>query len=219
MNAKWMWVTVLAAVIAPLAQAQQTCANGIRVEGAITDPTGAVIPGAQVKSASGERTTTDITGRYMLPCVRSGSTTLAVEAEGFAPGTIHASAPLGQSAHVNLQLTVAGVQTEVQVGDDATAMDADHGVGTQTLNSADVQLLADDPDDFLRELQALAARGGGIPGAATITVDGFQNGSALPPKGSIASIRVNPDMFSPEYERASRSSRSLVRPHSMERCS
>jgi len=202
MNAKWMWVTVLAAVIAPLAQAQQTCANGIRVEGAITDPTGAVIPGAQVKSASGERTTTDITGRYMLPCVRSGSTTLAVEAEGFAPGTIHASAPLGQSAHVNLQLTVAGVQTEVQVGDDATAMDADHGVGTQTLNSADVQLLADDPDDFLRELQALAARGGGIPGAATITVDGFQNGSALPPKGSIASIRVNPDMFSPEYERA-----------------
>jgi hypothetical protein len=125
-----------------------------------------------------------------------------VEAEGFAPGTIRASAPLGQSVHVNLQLALAAVQTDVQVGDDATAMDADHGVGTQTLNSADVQLLADDPDDFLRELQALAARGGGMPGAATITVDGFQNGSALPPKGSIASIRVNPDMFSPEYERA-----------------
>ena len=35
-----------------------------------------------------------------------------------------------------------------------------------------------------------------------MTVDGFRNGSVLPPKGSVSSIRVNPDMFSPEYERA-----------------
>jgi hypothetical protein len=32
-----------------------------------------------------------------------------------------------------------------------------------------------------------------------ILVDGFQNGSALPPKSSIASIRINPDLFSAEY--------------------
>ena len=33
-----------------------------------------------------------------------------------------------------------------------------------------------------------------------IMVDGFQNTSALPPKSSIASIRVNPDPYSPVYE-------------------
>jgi hypothetical protein len=33
-----------------------------------------------------------------------------------------------------------------------------------------------------------------------ITVNGFQNASALPPKSAIASIRVNPDLFSSEYQ-------------------
>src|SRR6202041_1692292 len=41
---------------------------------------------------------------------------------------------------------------------------------------------------------------GGDPSAAVITVDGFQNGSALPPKSSIAAIRVNPDLFSAQYQ-------------------
>ena len=61
--------------------------------------------------------------------------------------------------------------------------------------------MADDPDDFKRQLQVLAATSGGAPGQAIITVDGFQNSSTLPPKSSIASIRVNPDMFSAEYDR------------------
>src|SRR3984885_15128378 len=59
---------------------------------------------------------------------------------------------------------------------------------------------SDDPDDFRRELQALAAGGGGPSGNALVTVDGFQNSSALPAKSSIASIRVNPDLFSSEYQ-------------------
>jgi Carboxypeptidase regulatory-like domain len=203
MNKNWKRAAMLAVMLVPsLSLAQQTCGSGIQIDGTITDPAGAVIPGATVQAASGERTTADATGHYVLPCAHAGSTTLMVEADGFAPGTARAAAQLGGVAHINLQLAIAAVQTDVQVGEDVTAMDADHGVGTRTLTTQDVQLLADDPDDFLRELQALASRGGGIPGAATITVDGFQNGSALPPKGLIASIRVNPDMFSPEYERA-----------------
>ena len=48
----------------------------------------------------------------------------------------------------------------------------------------------------------MAAGGGGVPGGAIITVNGFQNGSPLPPKASIAEIRINPDPFSSQYERA-----------------
>ena len=68
------------------------------------------------------------------------------------------------------------------------------------LGTQEVQRLSDDPDEFLRELQSLAAGGGGPSGSALVTVDGFQNGSTLPPKSSIASIRVNPDLFSSEYQ-------------------
>ncbi len=63
-----------------------------------------------------------------------------------------------------------------------------------------MQQLADDPDDFLRQLQTLASTVGAD--TATFMVDGFRNASALPPKGSIASIRINPDIFSPEFESA-----------------
>lgn len=178
--------------------AQEPCHQGRRVEGVVSDSTGALIAGARVQ-AGGESSTTDAAGHFALVCVSESSNSITAQADGFAPG----SADLGREAtHIEIQLQVAHVETDVVVGDDATAIDADHGTGTRTLGSQDVRRLADDPDEFLRELQALAAAGGGIPGSALITVDGFQNASALPPKGSIASIRVNPDMFSAEYERA-----------------
>jgi hypothetical protein len=59
--------------------------------------------------------------------------------------------------------------------------------------------LADDPDDFLRQLQTLAAASGGSGGLPVITVDGSQMNSGLPPKNSIAFIRINPDLYSAEY--------------------
>jgi hypothetical protein len=92
------------------------------------------------------------------------------------------------------------VETDVLVSVDATATDEGRGDGTITLDAKQVQQLADDPDDFLRQLQLLASTEGGDPNSPMIRVDGFQNGSALPPKISIASIRVSPDLFSSEYQ-------------------
>ena len=185
-----------------LIAAQQPCTRGFSVEGNIRDTTGAVIPNAQVQTTDGKSTSTDSAGHFLLLCVPETSTTVTAQADGFAPGTATTIRQSNAVAHVDIQLQVARVETEVEVGDDATAMDTDHGAGTRSLNTQDVRQLSDDPDDFLRELQSLAASGGGMPGLALVTVDGFQNASALPPKGSIASIRINPDMFSAEYESA-----------------
>ena len=182
--------------------AQQPCTQGFSVEGIIRDTTGAVIPNAQVQTPDGESASSDSAGHFMLHCLPGTSATITAHADGFAPGTTTTATQSNTVAHVEIQLQIARVETDVEVGDDATAMDADHGAGTRSLNTQDVQRLSDDPDDFLRELQSLAASGGGMPGLALVTVDGFQNSSALPPKGSIASIRINPDIFSAEYERA-----------------
>ena len=183
-----------------IAMTQQPCSTGVRIEGTISDPTGALVAGAQVRSTDGGETTTDGAGRFLLPCVPSATASIMVQAEGFAPITAQARAPLGGTAHLNLRLTIASVQTDVQVSSDASGVDPDTGTDTITLTRTDVQRLPDDPDDFLRLLQQLAAASGGDPNAARIKVDGFQNGSALPPKSSIASIRVNPDLFSSQYE-------------------
>ena len=193
-------VSLLAVMTSSFALAQNQCSNGISVEGIITDPSSAVIAGAHVQAASGESTVTDTTGHFLLRCLPANRTTITVLAQGFAPGTAGISKKQGLLARVNLQLEIARVNTEIRVGDDPTAPDAGRGAATATLNSKRVQQLADDPDDFLRELQTLAASGGGDPSAATVVVDGFQNASALPPKNSIASIRIDPDTFSPQYE-------------------
>jgi hypothetical protein len=193
----WLKCLVFAGALIPwLASAQQTCTNGIRVEGTIADPSGAAIPGAQVQIASGEKATTDATGHYMLPCVSGGSVVLAVQAPDFANGTIRARGRVGETLRVNVQLAIASVQTDVQVSGDSGI---DSGGATTTLDTKAVRGLADDPDDFLRQLQVLAAESGGDPTQAIIMMDGFQNPGALPPKSSIASIRINPDLFSAKY--------------------
>jgi hypothetical protein len=101
----------------------------------------------------------------------------------------------GRVTHADFQLALAAVQEDVQVNGD-TGSDNGRGVGTTVLDTKQVQQLADDPDDFLSQLQALAAAGGGPPESALVVVDGFQNGSVMPPKSAIASIRINPDLFS-----------------------
>jgi hypothetical protein len=179
---------------------QRPCTTGVSIEGTVTDPTGAMISKALVAAASGEMTTTDAIGHYLLPCVRSGLVTVVIQADGFTSAKTTANRKPGGSAHFNFRLTIARVETTVQVAGDATAMDSDHGVGTKILNTETVQMLADDPDDLQRQLQVLAASGGASGGTAMITVDGFQNESALPPKSSIASIRINPDLYSSEFE-------------------
>ena len=191
---------VCTAILLPsTALAQRNCSQGLRVAGTITDPTGAVISGADIQ-VDVAQATTDASGHYVVPCVPATSVTVTAKAAGFAQAVAHAHAQAGSTARVDLQLAVAEVHTDVQVGDEPAVMNPDRELGAMTLNTHDVRQLADDPDDFLRELQMLASVAGGTPASATIRVDGFQNGSSLPPKSSIASIRVSPDFFSAEYQ-------------------
>jgi|GEM_PF-1105409 hypothetical protein len=184
----------------PSGFAQQPCSNGVHVDGTVTDPTGALILGAQVQ-AGGQTTTTDAAGRFLLPCVPANMGTVVVEADGFSSATVQIAKKPGTTTHLAVHMQVAKVETEVQVGSDATGLDADRGAGTMNLNTEQVQQqLADDPDDLIQQLQIMGSSGGGAPESTTFVVDGFQNASAMPPKNSIASIRVNPDPYSPEYE-------------------
>ena len=194
-------VVLLGLLLAEWAVAQQPCPRGMRIDGMITDPTGAVIPGARVQAANGATAVTDGTGHYVLPCVPGTRTTITAAAEGFAGGAALAQNHGSSTVHVNLQLAVAAVQTNVDVNGSAGG-DSSETAGTIVLGTEQVQSLSDDPDDLLRDLQELAASSGGPPENAVISVDGFQHASSLPPKASISQIRVNPDPFSSEYETA-----------------
>lgn len=181
--------------------AQQPCPEGSgRASGEVLDSTGAAIVGASVSFASAPGGSgvvhTGRDGRFTIACLLTGSAEATVTAPGFETVT----APL-TSLHAFTVRLKPFVQATVEAAVEPSGVDSDDVAGSKILNTNDVKQLADDPDEFARQLQVLAAAAGGAPGQALVTVDGFQNGGRIPPKSAIAFVRVNPDLFSAEYAR------------------
>ena len=175
-----------------------TGARQTAIAGTVRDSTLALIPGATV-SLDGKRTTVSgADGRYRFACVAGGAHQVSAMADGFAGIAISVAAP--HAGEVQLLLQPASVETNVTVNaDDGNVADPEAVGGAATISGKQLQSLADDPDDLLRELQQLGAATGGNPANTTIAVNGFQGSSKLPPKSSIAYIKVNPDVFSAEF--------------------
>lgn len=182
------------------ASGQTTCSGQHQsaLTGTVRDSTQALIPGATVTLDGGQHTVSGSDGRFRFACVRGGSHTLLATAEGFAEHEVSVSLPSGNEFKVLLE--PASVRTDVEVSAEADSLaDPSASGASPTISGKQLQSLAEDPDDLLRELQQLGAASGGNPANTTIAVDGFQGSSKLPPKSSIAYIKVNPDMFSAEF--------------------
>lgn len=188
---------VFAALAIPHALAQRAC-EGTKLSGSVRDVTQALVPGATVVLDGGRKVVSDGDGRFTFACVSDGRHRLSARAAGFARTDEVVRAP--QTGELRVVLKLEDVETQVDVtGGGGAATDAAAGGVSQTIAGDRLQSLADDPDDLKRELQQMAAEGGGSPANTTIAVDGFQGASAIPPKSSIAYIEVNPDQFSAEY--------------------
>jgi hypothetical protein len=191
---------------AAMAALTQTCVSaqttnpcrGVTLAGTVRDSTAALIPDATL-ALNGRIQHSGGDGRYQFACVSDGSHHLTVTASGFEQRTLNITLPRAGALDVVLKPQAVEAEVQVDGSDAASAPSATSAGPSQTLSGTSLQSLADDPDDLLRELQQLAALAGGNPQNTTIAVDGFQDATALPPKGSIAYIKVNPDLFSAEY--------------------
>ncbi len=198
---KLIMTAALAALTIPPALAQSACrlANATALSGTVRDSTQALIPGASVSVDGGAPVISGDDGKFRVPCLAGGKHQLSVQAAGFEANQLAVATP--STGDVIIVLQLASVSTSVTVNaDDQVAPDPNSAGPTARLEGQQLQSLADDPDDLLRELQQLAATAGGNPANTVISVDGFGGDSSkLPPKSSIAYIEVNPDLFSSEY--------------------
>jgi hypothetical protein len=178
------------------------------VQGTLKDSTGGIIPSATVALTSStgvvQTTTSGGDGGFIFRAVAPGSYTVLATYQGLQQAKpLPVSVVAGQTATLNITLTLAETKQEVTVADTT----ANNTVSTEPANNAsqlvlgkeDLDALPDDPDDLEADLQALAGPSAG-PGGNQIYVDGF-TGGRLPPKESIREIRINSNPFSAEFDK------------------
>jgi hypothetical protein len=179
---------------------------GATLHGVVADPSGAVVPGAAITLAQGDRvlqhTKSGADGRYAFNPVAPGAYTVTVTAKGFAPLSIpDVQLSSGATKELKLELSIAVEQEEVTVTDESRSvgLSPDQNSSAVVIKGGDLDALSDDPDELQNELQALAGPAAG-PNGGQIFIDGFEGGQ-IPPKSSILEIRVNQNPFSAEFDR------------------
>ena len=177
------------------------------LRGQVSDPTGALIPGATITITTSAgvtkgTTTADASGSYQVSGLAPGSYIVLASVEGFAD---FASQPIqlaaGQVMHVKISMAMAVEQQNVTVTDETAAVNVEAGsnASAMVLKDKDLDALSDDPDELSNELMALAGPSAG-PNGGQIYIDGFSGGQ-LPPKSAIREIRINQNPFSAEFDR------------------
>src|SRR5690349_18160772 len=94
-----------------------------QIQGTVSDPTGAVIPGAavdldQVQTSNKFHTMTSDVGFYVFPSLPPGEYRVSVSATGMQRWEGQVQLQLGQQAVVNAPLLVAGAAEQVTVAGD-----------------------------------------------------------------------------------------------------
>jgi Carboxypeptidase regulatory-like domain len=179
--------------------------NSGSLHGQVTDPSGAIVPGASVQLSGGGKSysaTSGGDGSYSFGTLPSGNYTVDVNVAGFTPfSESSVSVVSGTSRTLNIPLTIATQEQQVEVTADTRQLDtepADNG-NAVVLSGKDLDALSDDPDEMQNELTALAGPAAGN-GGSQIYIDGFTGGD-LPPKSSIREIRINQNPFSAEFDK------------------
>jgi hypothetical protein len=117
------------------------CAQGFAtLHGTVTDPSGAVIPGAkitatQVDTGISRSVSTDVDGNYLIPSLHPATYNLDVEAKGFRRFTRTGITLLAdQSATINVAMELGAAAETVTVEAAAVLVDTTTGTQKQVIN-------------------------------------------------------------------------------------
>lgn len=181
---------VLQVVMAGSSRAQQSVTLAT-LSGRVSDPTGAVIQGAQVAATQIETNTltnavTDSDGRFRFANLRLGKYVVVVRHTGFAESKTELTLTVGSAFDLLIPLDVAGASGTVEVSGEAGLLEAARTQIAGTVQRSEIQNLPLNGRNFL-DLALL------IPGVSptnTASTQLFAETSAVPGQGiSIGSQR------------------------------
>lgn len=151
------------------------------LSGAVTDPSGAVVPGATVtlKGPQGStRLTTDKLGRWSASTLRPGFYDVAVEKPGFnSVQAMHSEVTVNSSSTLNLTLNVGNVSQTVEVNSAAVSIDTQSTAITSTLSDTFYNSIPMQRNVTAIFYAAPGVAAGEVAGAANETGPGASNPS------------------------------------------
>jgi hypothetical protein len=167
---KFLLFPALAMILTVNALAQSTAT----LTGAVTDPTGAVLPNAQVTvhslaTGTNRVVTTDGAGLYAVPALQPGDYAVNASASGFSTYRVNkVTLNVSQSVTLNMKLALSSAGETVQVESNASQIEAETITVGQVISPTTVQELPLNGRHFL-DLTVLTPGGVVAPTAGSLT--------------------------------------------------
>ena len=134
--------SLVALILAGLISAQESVSNA-SISGRVTDPSGAVVQGAQVTARQTETnlsstTTTDADGRFRFPYLRVGHYEVKVQKQGFGDATRTVTASAGSAFELPVSLAIATTGANITVSAEAGIIEAARTQVSGTVSNAEI---------------------------------------------------------------------------------
>ena len=168
---------VLALVLIVGVQGQTTTSGGLN--GVVPDPTGAVMPSADVvikdvAKGAKQTTITDDRGAYRFSFLLPGHYELSVSRDGLRRQTRLVEVLLGPAVSVNISLALAQTSTEIKVTDEAPMIQAENRDVSSTMNEKQVSEVPNPGNDLTYVVQTSP---GVVMNTDSQSTGGIQNGA------------------------------------------
>ena len=147
-----LMLALLLATVASLPLMAQSLTSG-DISGIVTDPSGAVVPNANVTVKSSETgatvtVTTNAQGVYRASLLKPGPYTVSISASGFRAADHHATVAIGQVATVNVTMSLGQESTTVEVSSEAPVIQTENADLSTNFNEKQVSLLPNPGNDL-----------------------------------------------------------------------
>lgn len=164
-------IFLILAALACSIHAQQTAGT---LTGAVTDATGAVIPGAVIKAVNlatnaARETVSDASGNYTIPFLPAGEYTVTLTAKGFQSQKIASlTLQVQQSLRQDFSLKVGEVSESISVDASAAVLQTDNAVVGTVIDATKVVQLPLNGRNFVQLAQLIPGVQAGTPGSITV---------------------------------------------------
>ncbi len=180
------------------------------VHGVVADPTGAIVPNAEVdlldkNGAVAATLHSDGEGNFTVTAPAIGDYTLVVSEAGFdtvrtvvklgTPGTPSLVAPL----HIVLPISALATTINVNANNSEDLTASETNADTSVMSSEDLKSLPIFDNDYSTAMSAFLDSGSAGTGGSGLLVDGVEANHATVSASAVQEVRINQDPYSAQY--------------------